>query len=273
VTNKEGCVDSTGIILHAVANPIVGFNINDSTQCITNNQFLFTNTSTSILALSTFVWKIDARQVSTSKDYSYFSNTIGNKTIRLIVSDIEGCTDSLSKIISVGEQPIGKQLPFVSAIVNRPLQLNARAFVKTNYNWIPRQGLNNYTIQNPIFQYDQEVQYLISMQNEFNCIYTDTLKVLIFKEKDIMMPKAFSPNGDGVNDVIRPFLIGIQEFKYLRIFNRWGNLVYQDKDPNKGWDGFYKGAKQAMETYTWIAEGIDIDGQTIKRGGNFVLLR
>ncbi len=273
VRNSEGCIDSIQKILQVIPNPVVRFDINDSTQCVTNNLFSFINGSTSPLALTTYIWKIDNQQVSTSKDYTFTSRNSGTKNIKLLVSDAEGCTDSLTKFIAIGEQPIGKTLPVATAVVNRQLQLNARVFTKTNYNWTPKIGLNNYLIPNPVFQYDQEVLFTIAMENEFNCKYTDTLKVLLFKEKDIIMPKAFSPNGDGINDVIKPFLIGIQEFKFIRIFNRWGNLVFETKDENKGWDGFYKGSKQAMETYTWIAEGIDIDGLTVKKGGNFILLR
>ncbi|MEY4572586.1 MAG: hypothetical protein RLZ10_1829, partial [Bacteroidota bacterium] len=272
-TNKEGCSDSTFIETELIPNPIVKFEINDSTQCITENNYIFTNQSTSKLELKELIWKIDEIKVNESIDFSYVSKNIGQNKIKLIAIDTEGCRDSLTRIISTGNQPLGKKLPFASAVVNKPLKLAGRNFVNTTYAWTPKIGLNNYSIQNPTYQYDQETLYFILMENEFNCTYTDSLQVLIFKEKDIIMPKAFTPNGDGINDVIKPFLIGIQEFKFIRIFNRWGNLVYQSKDPNQGWDGIYKSNKQSMETYTWIAEGIDIDGQVIKRGGNFILLR
>ena len=89
------------------------------------------------------------------------------------------------------------------------------------------------------------------------------------------MPKGFSPNGDGNNDRLYPILVGIAQLKYFRIYNRWGNLLFETTSsaPTQGWDGTFKGSPQPVETYTWIAEGADIDGLTVKRGGNTLLIR
>ena len=56
----------------------------------------------------------------------------------------------------------------------------------------------------------------------------------------IYVPNAFTPNKDGLNDLLKPFMIGIRELKYFRIFNRWGQLVFETQDPNNGWDGRIK---------------------------------
>jgi gliding motility-associated-like protein len=63
--------------------------------------------------------------------------------------------------------------------------------------------------------------------------------------------------------------------KVFRIYNRWGLLIYDNKNANAntGWDGTYKGTKQPMETYAWVAEGIDIDGNYLRRTGNTILIR
>jgi gliding motility-associated-like protein len=87
------------------------------------------------------------------------------------------------------------------------------------------------------------------------------------------VPKAFSPNKDGSNDNLSPKLVGIRTLTYFKIYNRWGQLLYQTSNANEGWDGTYRGAKQPMESYVWIAEGIDIDNQIIKRTGTFLLIR
>jgi gliding motility-associated-like protein len=97
--------------------------------------------------------------------------------------------------------------------------------------------------------------------------------VRIFKEKEIFVPKGFSPNGDGNNDKIFPRLVGVRSLTYFKIFNRWGQLVFMTSNLNEGWDGTYKGIKQSMESYVWVAEGIDIDNNPIKRTGTFLLLR
>jgi gliding motility-associated-like protein len=90
---------------------------------------------------------------------------------------------------------------------------------------------------------------------------------------DILVPQAWSPNGDGHNDLLYPFTINIRELKYFRIYNRWGELVFETKDIGRGWDGIYKGKPQVMDAYVWMAEGISLDGSTIKRSGKSALLR
>jgi gliding motility-associated-like protein len=91
--------------------------------------------------------------------------------------------------------------------------------------------------------------------------------------EDLWVPKAWSPNGDGHNDVLRPLLKNIQEIRYFRIFNRWGELVFETNVIGRGWDGIYKGKRQVLDTYTWTAEAVGLCGQTIKKSGNSILLR
>jgi len=89
----------------------------------------------------------------------------------------------------------------------------------------------------------------------------------------IIMPTLFSPNGDGKNDVIRPIIPGLKTFSYIKIFNRWGNVVFESKDPNRGWDGNLGGKAQAQDTYIWISSGIDNSGKPVTFRGLFTLIR
>jgi gliding motility-associated-like protein len=90
---------------------------------------------------------------------------------------------------------------------------------------------------------------------------------------NIYVPPVFTPNGDGVNDVLKPILVGISTFHYFSVYNRWGNLIFTSQDPNAGWDGRFKGVAQPVETYLWIAEGIDIQGKKIVQKGMTTLVR
>jgi adhesin/invasin len=90
---------------------------------------------------------------------------------------------------------------------------------------------------------------------------------------NIYVPRVFTPNNDGTNDVLRPILVGISTFHYFTVYNRWGNIVYTTQDPNQGWDGTFKGTPQPVETYLWIAEGIDENGRKIVARGMTSLVR
>ncbi|HEX9514041.1 MAG TPA: invasin domain 3-containing protein [Puia sp.] len=94
-----------------------------------------------------------------------------------------------------------------------------------------------------------------------------------FAPINIYVPPVFTPNGDGVNDVLKPILVGIAEFHYFSVYNRWGNLIFTSVDPGMGWDGRFKGVAQPVETYLWIAEGIDTQGNKIVQRGMTTLVR
>ncbi len=90
---------------------------------------------------------------------------------------------------------------------------------------------------------------------------------------NIYVPKVFTPNNDGTNDVLKPILVGIQTFRYFSVYNRWGNLIYTTQDANQGWDGTFKGVAQPVETYLWMAEGVDVTGKKIVAKGMTSLVR
>ncbi len=90
---------------------------------------------------------------------------------------------------------------------------------------------------------------------------------------NIYVPRVFSPNGDGTNDVLKPILVGIANFHYFSVYNRWGNLIFTTQDPNAGWDGRFKGVPQPVETYLWMAEGIDNKGKRVIQKGMVSLVR
>ncbi|MDP4215934.1 MAG: gliding motility-associated C-terminal domain-containing protein, partial [Bacteroidota bacterium] len=94
-----------------------------------------------------------------------------------------------------------------------------------------------------------------------------------FAAINIYVPRVFTPNGDGTNDVLKPILVGIAQFHYFSVYNRWGNLVFTTQDANIGWDGRFKGVLQPVETYLWIAEGIDNQGKKVVQKGMVSLVR
>jgi len=169
--------------------------------------------------------------------------------------------------------PPHERYPSLNAIENVPLSLQARQFDNASFAWSPAIGLSNAQIANPVFNYNAQVQYLVTIRLSIGCVITDTLLVRMFKETEIYVPKGFSPNGDGKNDVLLPRVVGIKALRYFKIYNRWGQLVFQTDELNTGWDGIYRGAKQPAESYVWLAEGIDINDQVLKRTGTFILIR
>ncbi len=97
--------------------------------------------------------------------------------------------------------------------------------------------------------------------------------VTVYKGPDIYVPSAFTPNNDGLNDILRAIPVGIKEFKYFKVFNRGGQVVFATTEPSKGWDGRFKGFDQNVESFVWVAEGIDEGGNRILKKGTVTLIR
>ena len=93
------------------------------------------------------------------------------------------------------------------------------------------------------------------------------------REKTFTIPNAFTPDGDGLNDLFRPTYLGIKKLDYFRIFNRYGVLVFETNDIGRGWDGRYKGRLQEIDNYIYILKGIDKFGSEKILKGNVLLLK
>jgi gliding motility-associated-like protein len=235
----------------------------------------FTNLSTVANSLPVdYFWDFGNGNSSTGFSPHVTFNTAGNTTVKLSVTpqNCPALITSVQKIIAVEAPKPGMSYYPLNVIENKATQLSARDF-GNNYSWSPSTWLNNPTIDSPFYNGNREQLYYIRIVSPSSCVTTDTQLVRIFKEKDIFVPKAFTPNGDGRNDKMFPFLVGLKELKVFRIVNRWGVIVFQTKNEQDGWNGTFKGAPQPMDAYTWEAEAIDFDGNIIRKKGTFTLIR
>ena len=95
----------------------------------------------------------------------------------------------------------------------------------------------------------------------------------MFKGPAFYIPSAFTPNGDGRNDVFHFVAIGMTQIHFFRVYSRFGQLVYDSSDPHQGWDGSVNGKQQATGTYVWMIEGKDYMGNLVARKGTVTLIR
>jgi gliding motility-associated-like protein len=189
-----------------------------------------------------------------------------------------GCSTIKPVQVTVEPKINGIRYPTLAASPNTPLQLSARnPGAGYNYQWSPPTGLNNTTIKDPVFNNNTGIEYLVTLTSPAGCAVVDTLLVNMVVvsplASDLFVPKAWTPNGDGHNDKLFPFCVNVAELKYFRIFNRWGQLLFETNIISNGWDGRFNGRPQPMEVYTWTAEAVGTDGKRIQRSGNAVLIR
>jgi gliding motility-associated-like protein len=110
------------------------------------------------------------------------------------------------------------------------------------------------------------------VRNELNCLDSMSITVYIYPEFRLFIPDAFTPNGDGLNDVFKPSSIGIKEYSF-NILNRWGEVIYTSNGPDDGWNGSYKGANSPQGAYIYLLDVVDIKGNSRRYNGKVVLIR
>ena len=194
-------------------------------------------------------------------------------TLEVKIGQCPNLSQKKSAQIKIEEPTKGIRYPVISVSRDLPQILNARK-LGAEYIWRPRIGLSAHDISNPIFDSKQNRDYLIDIKTANNCKFTDTLQVYVFDGIDILVPKAFTPNGDGVNDKLEFFPIGITEFIVFRVFNRWGQLLFETFDETNFWDGTYNGVLQPIDSYVWIAEGVSNKSENmVSKRGQVILIK
>ncbi len=195
-------------------------------------------------------------------------------TYLLKVNDVLGCPKPAYAVVNVSvEKIVADAGPADTAIVvNQPLQLNGTG--AEFYSWTPSKGLNDANISNPVAILSESQKYTLQVTSVAGCTAEDTINVTVYKVlPDFYIPDAFTPNGDGINDVFRPIPIGIKKLNYFKVYNRLGELVYSTTVLKQGWDGTFKGKDQDPGVFVWIAEGVDYLGKTLYRKGSVTLIR
>lgn len=191
------------------------------------------------------------------------------------VNDLLGCPkpgfDTV--LITVDDPKVDAGPPDTAIVINQPLQLFALGTAEV-YSWSPPNGLNDATIQNPLAILSDNQRYIVKILTAAGCTASDTINVKVYKLKPgFYVPNAFTPNGDGLNDIFKPIPIGMKSLRYFRVYNRNGIMVFSTGQFNDGWNGNYKGSPQDADTFVWTAEGEDYLGNIISEKGSVTLIR
>jgi gliding motility-associated-like protein len=196
----------------------------------------------------------------------------------LSVIDANGCQSLKNDTMTLHVPPPAELFAGwdTAVAISQPVQLHATDINQIgfiHYSWSPGNSLNNPFIPNPVaILTDSVTQFIVTASTSENCTGKDTVIVRTYLGPQIYVASAFTPNGDGNNDVLKAFPVGIKSFGYFRVFNRFGQLVFSTNNENIGWDGRFKGAMQTMNTFVWIATAIDYKGNFIQRKGTTTII-
>jgi gliding motility-associated-like protein len=190
-----------------------------------------------------------------------------------VITSAEGCLVTTQKqSIFIDKARPGITYPVEYAVINLPYRLAARSF-GSSVLWNPLINLDDAAKVSPVFKGNEDQLYSIEIKTNTGCITIDTQQVKVIKGVDIYVPNAFTPNGDGRNEILRPTLMGVKELEYFRVYNRWGQLMFETKTKRDGWDGRLNGSPQPTTVVVWEVQALGVDGKIYNQKGTSVLVR
>ena len=273
--NTVGCAATDTVVVEVVQPFTITYSRSDSI-CIGQSLQLTAN------GASRYQWT-----PATGLNSPTIANPLASPTIsttyRLVGYDNFNCfTDTGFVTVGVGQIPTvnlgngaqvvaGTQIPFNPVITNGPI---------TRYTWAPTANLSCTNCPNPVATILNNITYTLTATNAYGCSGTDTIGYRVFcsKPEQLYIPNAFSPDGDGVNDVFMVRGKGLSRIKYFRVFNRFGQVVlkrsnFEANDPAYGWDGRINGVPATPDVYVYMVDVICSAGATYFEKGNVTLVR
>lgn len=233
----------------------------------------FVDLSTSTYAINKWLWNFDDNSpIDTNQNTKHVFRFGGLYNVGLITMNEQGCVDTLFKKILV--DPF-KPFTGNDTTIVKGEKINFNPSDNGSYAWQPSTYLSNPNIYNPTghFVDTGTFTYIIRVVSNTGCIAFDTINIRVLGNPYIAVPNAFTPNGDGKNDVFRPLLVGYQSVRYFRIYNRYGEEMFSTTNINDAWDGTFNGQNQELGTYYWMLGVKDRFGQDFDKKGDVILIR
>jgi len=217
--------------------------------------------------------------------FTYIVSISEEKTDNLVCSDSVEVTVPVQKKPSYSGFPNGNLvlMPPKDTIVilegngiyiNDSYNVNNDSLPDVTYLWEPSYGLSCTNCASPTITGIQNDQiYILTMSNQCFPDVQEIIEFKVIKDSRIKVTTAFTPNGDGMNDFAFARGWGLKEFVWLRIYNRWGQLMFETNNFYEGWDGTYKDIPQNTDTYSYIVKAIDHTDKEIVQKGYVTLIR
>lgn len=274
VESAKGCVDSV-LFTHTVnPNPKADFTFN--TVCVEDTTDFKDNSSIVSGTISNYKWYLETNDTRGSQNVFKAYTSPGNKTVSFVVSSSKGCKDSISKTVNVYDKPKASFVFTIEPIggKNTTLKLTENGSNATDWQWTDG-FLNAGSGQIIDFNYSDSASVWVKLTatNADGCIDTAIRFVRINPAVVLYFPTIFSPNGDLVNDVLKPEGAEYVKTYDLIIFNRWGEIVFKTSNPKEYWNGFYKGTELPNGAYPYDIVIIDLAGNKITKKGVIQLVR
>ncbi len=275
VNGCESPRDTLDVII--TVNAETDFDYSIKYGCIQDTVY-FTNNSQNAYK---YLWTFGTKPVSfdtNANPIHYFIATLDATyyTVKLVGYNPVCYQDSTTKTITINGSPhiyfLNNLSPDATIPLGSTTQLNVDGGIK--YLWSPNDGsLSNPNINNPQATPTDDITYIVKAFDQNGCQDSGFVNIKVYYNDSEFIPSAFSPNGDGLNDIFRIGNLKYSKLEEFSIYNRWGQLVFKTNDPLKGWDGFYQGVPQDLGVYNYLVVISRPDKTQFTMKGNVTLIR
>lgn len=263
--SDKGCIGSVArqVVVHP--NPTVTFNAGTE-GCSPVSAGFFHQAAISSGSIAGWLWNFGDGVFSTDAQPHHSYNNTGSYDVSLTVISDFGCQASYSRsgIVKVYPQPTAD---FSADPMETDIQMPVVHFDNNSqnfqtYQWIFGDGSGTSTELNPTHTFADTGVYsaMLITVNNYGCRDTIMKKIEIKLHSTLFIANCFTPNGDGRNDVFRPYHTNMEEIK-VWVFDRWGKMITSWEGLDGSWDGFYQGRKCQADTYVYKIVGTGLDGK------------
>lgn len=273
-TGGQICLAGSDTLLLSFINPLQpSFTVGNACA---GSETIFTDASISNgAAIIGWSWDFGNGTTGAGPEATTSFATAGQYEVTLTVFAQNGCSATFKQVIEVLDAPIAGFSINGELLTDGPIIITDLSIGSTN--WIYDLGDGSGSLDAEFTHvYSSEGQYMIvqTVSNTAGCTDRDSLLIYI-EDSDILPPKlpnAFSPNGDGNNDI---FYVrgGPFETMHLKVYNAWGELIFETQDPEFGWDGTYNGTPEINGVYVYSVIATTTNGKVYDRSGKVTLVR
>ncbi len=270
------CSDTiTKTILVTARQPEAIFSVDTTQSCVPvtinfDNQSLF---------IDTFEWNLGDGTIIYDDNFSYTYNTPGEYNVTLNVAGYCNTYDSSDTVIYVYQSPVVNfdVIPDTVMLPGQPIHCSNQSSDDADlFYWEFGDGGTSED-ENPIYIYTApgtyDIKLTVTSVNKCVDSLTLTAQVIVLPEGHIEFPNAFTPNGDGNNDIFGASSYESVKTFEMYIYNRWGEQMFYTDDITKGWTGFFNGKLVLQDVYVWRASGVFLNGTPFEIAGSVTLLR
>lgn len=274
VTSLNGCTDTIQQTVPVYIAPVPAFSF---TNACVGTLASFNDLSTLVTGTITgWNWNFGDGGTAATQNTTHIYTVTGTYSVTLAVTSSNGCTTSTTQAVNVNPRPnadfaMSGNPIFADEYLGLTDQSTPLGTI-TNWQWEFGDSTSS-TSQNPSHLYDNKGVFTITLSiiDVNGC--TDTISKDVFVTLLPLVPTGFSPNGDSHNDVLYVKGGPFKSF-FFRVYNNWGEKIFESTDQDKGWDGTYKGQPCPLGAYAWILD-VELfnDGKTIRKTGDITIVK